>query len=464
MIKSLHLIKGAIMSTSTTERFTFNTTGKFFTDKVKQFALSGSWSDAIDFMEESFEGLPMDDILKIIKGDMHIIGDSKDDSLESVNLSEEEKDFNYKKELQEVYVDNYFYENSGFYKYIRTFEVKDWIDFSVKENVDLVMIDYLKHSLTPKEIIEKYTLNKKMGDVLFEIKKDVYLIARKANKNSLPFWLKKTDYSQSATSYFEKLYPSAKKQNNVVEENKIQKPKVSTNSLYKTMKNSYIEEFAKNNGYTDVESYSDYLKNLVMQACVNQNVTWKNYSIIINGKSYERTVPVEIALAYTKNKNYKWLAVSPSGVKMENDSSIHTDLWLSMGFELSADAYLDDSLNYQIFYGIINLIEKEYNNDQDFVVLNAAGLQEFTGKIVFEYDKNITDKDILVLPNANMKYEKIARKAGLIIVENGSELSHLVIVGKGEMLPVLRMQNALNMFKDISKIKVDMINKKINLL
>lgn len=452
------------MSTSTTERFTFNTTGKFFTDKVKQLALSGSWSDAVDFMEESFEGLPMDDILKIIKGDMHIIGDSKNDSLESVSLSEEDKDFNYKKQLQEVYVDNYFYENSGFYKYIRTFEAKDWIDFSVKENVDLVMIDYLKHSLSPKEIIEKYTLNKKMGDVLFEVKKDVYLIARKANKNSLPFWLKKTDYSQSAESYFEKLYPSVKKQSDNVEENKIKNSKESTNSLYKTMKALYIEEFAKNNGYTDVKSYSVHLKDLVMQACINQNVTWKNYFVIIDGNSYERSVPVEIALAYTKNKNYQWQAVSPSGVKMENDSSIHTDLWLSMGFELSADAYLDDSLNYQIFYGIISLVEKEYNKEQDFVILNAAGLQQFTGKVVFEDHKNITDKDVLVLPNANMKYEKIARKAGLVIVENGSELSHLVIVGKGEMLPVLRMENALNTLKNTSKIKVDIVKRKINFL
>lgn len=452
------------MSTTTTERFTFNTTGKFFTDKVKLLALSGSWSDAVDFMEESFEGLPMDDILKIIKGDMHIIGDSKDDSLESVNLSEENKDFNYKKQLQEVYVDNYFYENSGFYKYIRTFEAKDWIDFSVKENVDLVMIDYLKHSLTPKEIIERYTLNKKMGDVLFEVKKDVYLIARKANKNSLPFWLKKTDYSQSATSYFEKLYPSVKEENNSVEENKVQQSEVSKNSFYKKMKNLHIEEFAKNKGYEDVKSYSGYLKDLVMQACVNNNVTWKNYSIIIDGKFYEKSVPIEIALSYAKNKNYQWKAVSPSGVKMENDSSIHTDLWLSMGFELNADAYLDDSLNYHIFYGIIDLVEKEYNKGQDFVVLNAAGLQQFIGKIVFEDDKNITDKDILVLPNANMKYEKIASKAGLVIVENGSELSHLVIVGKGQMLPVLRMENALNMLKNTSKIKVDIIKKKINLL
>lgn len=415
-------------------------------------------------MEESFEGLPMDDILKIIKGDMHIIGDSKNDSLESVIVSEKDKDLDYKKELQEVYVENYFYENSGFYKYIRTFEAKDWIDFSVKENVDLVMIDYLKHSLSPKEIIEKYTLNKKMGDVLFEVKKDVYLIARKANKNSLPFWLKKTDYSQSAESYFEKLYPSVKKQNDDVEENKIKNPKASTNSLYKTMKGLHIEEFAKSNGYTDVKSYSGYLKDLVMEACINQNVTWKNYFIIINGNSYERSVPVEIALAYTKNKNYQWQAVSPSGVKMENDSSIHTDLWLSMGFELSADAYLDDSLNYQIFYGIISLVEKEYNKEQDFVVLNAAGLQQFTGKVVFEDHKNITDKDVLVLPNANMKYEKIARKAGLVIVENGSELSHLVIVGKGEMLPVLRMENALNTLKNTSKIKVDIVKRKINFL
>ena len=100
--------------------------------------------------------------------------------------------------------------------------------------------------------------------------------------------------------------------------------------------------------------------------------------------------------------------------------------------------------------------------ETDFVILNGNGMKKFEGNVVFETSSKITDKDILVLPNANLKYEAIASKAGLVIVERGSELSHLVIVGKQEALPVLKMENAIKKLKDIKRINVDLVKKKVS--
>lgn len=74
-------------------------------------------------------------------------------------------------------------------------------------------------------------------------------------------------------------------------------------------------------------------------------------------------------------------------------------------------------------------------------------MKSFTGNVVNENSKNITDKDILVLPNANLKYESIALKAGVVVVETGSALSHLAIVGKQESLPVILMKDATKLLK-----------------
>lgn len=100
----------------------------------------------------------------------------------------------------------------------------------------------------------------------------------------------------------------------------------------------------------------------------------------------------------------------------------------------------------------------------DFTVLVSAKLSKFTGKIVFENSAKITDKDILILPNANVKYESQALKAGLVIVETGSALSHLVMLNKNiEVAPlcILRMKDAITKFKDCASLKIDFEKKTI---
>ena len=152
-----------------------------------------------------------------------------------------------------------------------------------------------------------------------------------------------------------------------------------------------------------------------------------------------------------------------------NDSSLHTDLWLALGFNLDENIYIRDSIDNSIFYDVIFEIRREFLElnkiDIDFDVMLDIGMKKFSGKVVFEDCENITDRDILVIPNANLKYEKIAKKAGIVIFENGSELSHLFIANKNEnwMLPLIRMEDAvkkLSIYKN-KNITIDFIKNKI---
>lgn len=127
-----------------------------------------------------------------------------------------------------------------------------------------------------------------------------------------------------------------------------------------------------------------------------------------------------------------------------------------MGNKLSADAYDMDNVDTQNFYEAINHYRfNKLKNVGDFVILNDVKIKSFEGYIVFEDSKKITDKDILVLPNAGLKYEAISRKAGMVITESGGQLSHLVIVGKEEMFPVVIMKDAIRKLKKQHSVKVD---------
>lgn len=67
----------------------------------------------------------------------------------------------------------------------------------------------------------------------------------------------------------------------------------------------------------------------------------------------------------------------------------------------------------------------------------------------------------MVLPNANLKYEAIAKKAGMIITESGGPVSHLVIVGREEMFPVIIMKDAINKLRNYRDIEVNFNDKNI---
>lgn len=427
-------------------------------DNAKEMMLSGTWTKALDYLQESLEGISSDECFELLKGEKSIVNDDLVD----------QEDTDYKNQLKEIYLQGFFDCNGVRYKYQEHFSL---------EYFENILSGGYKNDRYLREYGEQAYINKFLvleGDKVFQVNNKIWIIAKEVSVNDTPFWYRKRDFPNNVKEMFFQLYPEnsvvvaknlehlPENEQDVVEE----EPKVKKYSaLNKNLRKQVVEDFAKNEGFNSVKELEVSLREKILKSSKEQNLHWKEFKGSINGVDYVKQVPLELVLAYiNKSNTHLWKSVSPSGVKMENDSPWHTDLWLALGFELAENEYEYDSLEFEIFDDILKTVEKMVLPENDFTVLSSQGLHHFEGNVVFENSSKITDKDILILPNANLKYEKIAKKAGLVIVEKGSQLSHLVIVGKQEALPVLKMEKALSIFKDVKKIKVDLDKKKIQFI
>lgn len=195
-------------------------------------------------------------------------------------------------------------------------------------------------------------------------------------------------------------------------------------------------------------------------------------SITIHSDQYgEKTFDVPKALldAYIYdtfekkfNEAYQtWYPISRSGLKMSGDSPYHTDLWLSLDFPIHTDC--DDVYNMDSQYAhFFSLLTREghrlMNKKAMFSFLSNKQNGIFVGKVVFYDSPNITDKDILILPNANAKFLKQALKSGCVIVEMGGNMSHIVTVTKHDALPIILREKALSDFQESDEIFIDFSN------
>lgn len=444
--------------------FSFVVYGSAIVEHARDMAMSGEWMKAMNSLREAVNGFTLDNAMSVLSGEMTLEGNSS----EQIYLVEDKDSEEYKQTMREVYIDDCFYENGEFYRFERMVD-----GYTMREMMANCHYKYGSEfdSVAQLEAVVRHLSDVKTEKV-FQIHSEAYVVARKENPNVMPMWYKRSDYHNGYMSFYNTYYgyDIKKEQTESVvytpkaeSEEEKQERKEYINKMVNQQNTNYIESVAEDSKYDSVEAMSDKLANEVMQACETRNVTWEKITVSgENGEVVEMTVPREIIFGYLSRDHRIWNPVCESGLKMYNDSPWHSDLWLAMGHKLSADAYDTDKPETKQFYLAIEHYRFEKIKDiGDFALLNDAKLKSFEGRIVFEDTKHITDKDILVLPNAGLKYESIARKAGMVITETGGQLSHLVIVGKEEMFPVIVMKDALSKLKNQYKVEVDFENKKI---
>lgn len=424
----------------------FRMTVEAVVENAKEIMLSGCWTEALNFLESSLEGISTDECFAILKGEKTIINDE---------LVENE-DVRHKNLLREIYIDGFFNEMGSRYKYVTTYDT-----YFFGKILQGHPNDWYLQENGQKAYLEKFIARE--NEKVFCIRQGLWMVAEEINKNDTPYWFTKLDFPRSAKEMYEQKFPEKTENKKLKEVVKMTKKENKNNKEWLIdFRKKHVENFANDKGFDSIESLQEFLYKEILNSCKEKNVKWKNVLINIENHKKELMVPVELAMAYaTKEKEKYWVPVSPSGVKMENDSPWHTDLWLALGFTLGKDEYEYDSEAYILFEEVVKIFERMTPLETDFVILNSNGMKTFEGNIVFETSSKITDKDILVLPNANLKYEAIASKAGLVIVERGTELSHLVIVGKQEALPVLKMENAIEKLKQMKRINIDLVKKTV---
>lgn len=239
-----------------------------------------------------------------------------------------------------------------------------------------------------------------------------------------------------------------------------------------------VENKAQLKKEQEEQKYVNSLRQKLSLAINERKTTLMTVSVhtndqIENREKKEFTFPREIAIGYvmyTLQKKFNeaydiWKPVSPTGVKMQGDSPFHTDFWLALDFPFTEEAIYGvgaengthSSLFYRIAMEVLFTIEKEERNKFVFLSGNMNG--KFTGNVVFADNPKITDRDILVLPNANACHLEKALKAGCVVVETGGKMSHIVMVTKNDMLPIILIENAISKFKNTKTLTLNFTEK-----
>lgn len=433
----------------------FNITGEYFTENARDLALSGKWMPAINFLRESFEGFTFEDALKIVSGDYLLTGNSRENN---ISLEKDSNSSDYKEEIKEVYIHDLFYESGVLYKFERLIGMREISDMMVRYRY---VFDATYPPEAQLESVIKYMSNLKTEKV-FRINSAQYLVAKVTDINLYPLWFLKTDYFPNYNAYYEYHYGIKKIQTKTMPVPTIKKEKYS-NDFYHRCNQQYIEDSAKRLGYVSTKIMSDHLRQQVLDKCAERNVTWEDISFLDENKNpVNMKVPKEIIMGYLSRDPKDWEPICESNLKMDDDSGWHSDLWLAMGHDLSSDSYNQDLEKTKLFYDAIYYYRgKHIKNIGEFSILNDAKMKKFTDRIVDKDSTDIKDTDILVLPDAGMKYDRLARKAGMIICERGGQMSHLVMLGEKEMIPVIQMQDAISKLKSQTDITVDFIHKKL---
>lgn len=170
---------------------------------------------------------------------------------------------------------------------------------------------------------------------------------------------------------------------------------------------------------------------------------------------------------------------SDRGLKMPMDNPFHTDVVLGAGLELDDDVYCAGGALVHALHQAQNLIEDEYEDkiSFDFTILaNGLDGDHYRGDVmVYDYaplPENTTSSihvdcaavpvsrydtlRCIVIPHAGIKYDLAARNADVIICEVGGPLAHLALVARNSGKLLIRVNDAVELFPQFSKMQFNL--------
>ena len=437
---------------------TFKVDGRHSTDLARSMVLDGDWRDGLNLLTEGFEGLTYDIAFLLLKGTHTLVGVNDDISMiEEVNAE-------YQEEVREMYCHDKFYEMGELYSFV------SFIDHTVIDQ------DITRRGLTyaipaSDEYVRKYLMPKDENVDVFEAtpfgKFYRGLFAKKLDRNTLPLWMTKDDFCTSAKDYADKFHPAPvikrlEPSQVVVKETQVEpEPAADSMDWHDRWKAALAVNTAKEYGFDNVVDFSNHFRADVLKAVKERGCTWKTTTLREDGETHTISFPYELALAYSlsgtglRHLAPAWATVSPGCLKMENDSRLHTDFWLSLGFNLDGREYKHSTLEHRLFAAVVRAMQRELFPMGEFDTLNSAGLDKFSGSVVTPKSKDIFSHNILVIPHAGPEYDVMARKAGLVICSVGSRMAHLAVVGREFGLPLIRVDGACEKFKEGITLNID---------
>lgn len=158
-----------------------------------------------------------------------------------------------------------------------------------------------------------------------------------------------------------------------------------------------------------------------------------------------------------------WNAVSPSGMKMAMDDRNHTDWIIGGGFDPEDREIYGATPFNQAAYELSSKFQDEYE-DKLFpqkmseghpvhVLVTGAAV---AGTVVHGRAKTPAPAgSIVVLPNLHPRYVETVIDAAAVITEAGGETAHLAQIGRERSLPIVRIENARELYREGDEVFVN---------
>jgi phosphohistidine swiveling domain-containing protein len=160
-----------------------------------------------------------------------------------------------------------------------------------------------------------------------------------------------------------------------------------------------------------------------------------------------------------------WNNVCPWGMKLQNDSSDHSDWMIGGGlFDALDDGYLQHP-SYDAAISLMSeMLEELGQRINDGILILSPGHCSITSRVV--HGKLNTPSpigSIVVLPDLRPAYLAAIKDAAAVLTEAGGAASHLANVGRDCALPMLLVPDALRRFAAGARITVDAENGGVDL-
>lgn len=447
----------------------FSITGDFLTQHFRSLVREGNWRDAVEGLCDSLMSDSHDDgevmlvVHQILAGKKKLIGTN------SLGLEDDDafEDPDFISQQYSIYAKNIIIDEGKLfegYGYVKVLEENDFLAAMVMPQFEY-MDSSDAFSLTRDFAAAKL---ERSGDIsIYDDSRNAFLMMRPA-KPDYPAWLDKKTFMKlcGLLSYYS-LFDYGDSYQFEIEQEKVSVAKRQamkfesrpTERFFKKLKP--VEPVCEDTLRAKVKAQAD--------SCGGW-ITLHNEKL---GKSY--TIPrnpfMRWAMGPTRSQEdrskFPWNPVSPSGMKMPMDSSMHSDFWLFTGIPFE-DAYEEDNEDVAFFThcrfryytghsGISNSLMPLANgtlrkNVQQALVIHVSSPQEMA-------TVSPTMGMVIVIPQAGPDYEPIARKcaeSGVpLIAETGGKLCHLATVGREMGLKLFMLPNAREHLPDRLMINID---------
>ena len=450
--------------------------GSTLTAQARSLVASGRWELAFKYLTDSLEGIGKEHVNSILSGVNKLTG------INEVNLVEDNVVNNsWLDEQYSVYFENIVKIENKYYKAYK------YLDRLCAEDVDKVMKQYNFYSLPVNVGGEDYTYAfsalrartyvKKIDDqVIFSEKHHSWVFLEKVDLK-YPDWLNREQLSDILDIQLKNDFGIKYKDINELQRLIISlfENQKETNN-FKTTRNNEQNEVVQNylDDQKEAENFEynieDYKAKIESQA--NEKGGWLTLRDSKTRQSYKVPRNPFLRWCLINNPAYDlidWNCVCPRGVKTGMDDRNHTDWFIFTG--------LDYKKSYQYekenrFFGLMRTkYVMELTNFQFAILAKGTKSDIFKGEVVHinsptEIDK-IKHRSIVIIPESNPDYEKIAHKAveksSMLITEIGGSGSHLSIVGREFGFTLIQVENAKQKIPEGAKCKVDFENGDIEI-